>query len=73
MIRALVMTALLAALGACNDNATGKAWYQQGDATYDALRTASDACKARGGEFRVKRGGDPTVLGDYECAGAKGS
>jgi ABC-type glycerol-3-phosphate transport system substrate-binding protein len=74
MIRALVVAALLAGCAACTDTASSdKAWYQSGDATYDALKTAADACKAKGGDFHVKRGGDPTQLSDFQCVGMKGS
>lgn len=72
MIRlALVITAL-GALAACG-GPEGKAWYDEGDASYDALKTAHDACGAKGGTFEVRPGGDPTHLGDYVCQGAKGS
>jgi hypothetical protein len=74
MIRAAAIAAavfgLLAPLAACGtgDAAEGNPWYQIGDATYDTIKAASDACKAKGGEFQLKKGGDPTHMGDYECA-----
>jgi hypothetical protein len=63
----------LVGLAACSSSGdTGAAWYQSGDANYDALKAATDACKAKGGQFQLKDGGDPTHLTDYECKGAKG-
>jgi hypothetical protein len=73
MRRLLATLGLLAALAACADHSSGAAWYEQGDANYDALKHAEDACKARGGTFVLKDGGDPTHLGDYACKNAKGT
>ena len=75
MIRLMFVIAASGALAACG-GPEGKAWYDEGDASYDALKTAHDACVAKGGTFEVKPGGDPTHLGDYVCqspheAGAK--
>jgi hypothetical protein len=73
MMRAFLITAALVALGGCGGNAGGdesnggRAWYESGDATYDDLKRANEACKASGGEFQLKKGGDPTHLGDYAC------
>jgi hypothetical protein len=64
MKRVLVIAALFAALTAC---------YSQGDVTYDTVKAAADACKAKGGDFELKPGGDPTHLGDYACNPKKGS
>ena len=62
----------LASLAACNTSGPeGNAWYQEGDANYDALKAAHDACVAKGGTYQIKPGGDPTHLGDYACVGAK--
>ena len=77
MIRALLIAgslAGLASLAACSANGPeGNPYYQIGDANYDALKAADDACKAKGGTFKLKEGGEPTHLGDYECVGAKKS
>jgi hypothetical protein len=77
MIRTLLIAASLAGLAsvaACNANGPeGNTYYQIGDANYDALKAADDACKAKGGKFNLKNGGDPTHLGDYECVTPKGS
>jgi hypothetical protein len=73
MIRARVLTLLAAtalALGACASNANYS--LQEGDANYDAVKKASEACKARGGEIQLKSGGDATELSDYECKMGKG-
>ena len=71
MIRALVIAVAFMTLGACT-GATGNAWYESGDTTYDSLKAATDACKAKGGEFTLKNGGDPTHMGDYGCVRGKG-
>jgi hypothetical protein len=77
MIRILLIAASLAGLASvagCNANGPeGNPYYQIGDANYDALKAADDACKAKGETFKLKDGGDPTHLGDYECVGAKGT
>jgi hypothetical protein len=66
---ALVLGAL-ALLAACSSGPEGKAWYEEGDANYDAVKAAHDACVAKGGDYQVRQGGDPTHLGDYQCIGA---
>jgi uncharacterized lipoprotein YmbA len=73
MMRALIIGGMLAALAACASGPEGNTYYQQGDANYDALKSADDACKAKGGHFQLKQGGDPTHLGDYSCEPAKGT
>jgi hypothetical protein len=74
MRRTLIVAAALATLAACASNGPeGNAWYQQGDADYDALKQASEACKAKGGDYELKPGGDPTHLGDYACNPKKGA
>jgi ABC-type glycerol-3-phosphate transport system substrate-binding protein len=74
MTRVLAAALMLSALAACSSSGDSSApWYESGDATYDSLKAATDACKAKGGEFKLKPGGDPTHLSDYVCQGAKGS
>jgi opacity protein-like surface antigen len=81
MIRPMVQIALIAAslaglasVAACAANGPeGNPYYSIGDANYDNVKAASDDCKAKGGTFGLKKGGDPTHLGDYECVTAKGS
>jgi hypothetical protein len=71
MKTAFAIIALLT-LGAC---AEGQGSYSPpaGDASYDALKSASEQCKARGGQFQLKNGGDNRDLSDYECKIAKGN
>ncbi|MGH6972133.1 MAG: hypothetical protein ACREEQ_11030 [Caulobacteraceae bacterium] len=66
------LTLALLALGACADNSPGPshAWYEQGNVSYDSLKAADAACKAKGGVFQLRNGGDPTYLGDFECKNA---
>jgi hypothetical protein len=70
MIRLVLIAASvagLAGLAACNTGPEGNPYYQVGDANYDALKAADDACKAKGGTYSLQKGGDPTHLGDYQC------
>jgi hypothetical protein len=71
MIRVFLIVTALATLTACGGNSGdeggSRAWYESGDATYDDLKRAADACKATGGDFQLKPQGDPTHLGDYAC------
>ena len=71
-MRTVLAVALLFALAAC---AAGQGSYSPpaGDASYDALKQASDQCKQNGGELRLKKGGDNRDLSDYECKIGKGS
>jgi len=73
MIRALIIGGALIGLAACAGGPEGNAWYQIGDANYDALKAAHDACAAKGGKYQLQPGGDPTHMGDYECSMPKGS
>ena len=72
MIRALIIATSLMACAACTEGSEGRAWYENGDATYDAVKTATDACKAKGGDFHLKPAGDPTHMADYLCDMSKG-
>ncbi len=52
-------------LSACS---TGAGFGQSGGvATYDDLKTAQEACAAKGGSLKLQRNGDPQFLGDYAC------
>jgi hypothetical protein len=74
MRRIFLIAAATVSLNACaSSGPEGNAWYSQGDASYDALKAAADACKAKGGDFELKTDGDPTHLGDYACNPKKGS
>jgi hypothetical protein len=72
VIRALLIAAAALACAACEGDGSSKTWRESGDVTYDTLKSATEACKAKGGELRLKNGGDPTQLGDYECVQEKG-
>jgi hypothetical protein len=73
MMRTLAIIGMLLALAGCSSAPEGNAWYQLGDANYDALKAAHDACVDKGGKFQLKSGGEPTHLGDYECLMPKGT
>ncbi|HVN00586.1 MAG TPA: hypothetical protein VMT68_10260 [Caulobacteraceae bacterium] len=73
-MRPLAILIFLTVLASCADRAAeGPAWYERGNADYDSLRAAEDACKEKGGDFQLKPGGDPTHLGDYVCNPKKAS
>ena len=67
MTRLLATGATLLMLGAC-DTTSGLG---QGDANYDAIKTATDACKTQGGELQLKSGYDGRALSDYACKHGK--
>ncbi len=73
MRRLLTIAALATLAGCASSGPEGNTWYQHGDANYDALKAASDACTSKGGVFQLKTGGDPTHLGDYACNPKKAS
>jgi len=72
MTRALALSALFL-LAACAGGGGGSYGLGDGDASYDAIKKAADDCKAKGGEIRLKSGGDNRELSDYECKVPKGS
>ena len=39
----------------------------QGDANYDAIKAATQACQAQGGQIHLKNGYDGRELANYEC------
>jgi len=71
MMRALAIAAALAVCVACTDTGEGRAYYEGGDATYDAVKKATEACTAKGGQLQLKPQGDSTHLADYACVGAR--
>jgi hypothetical protein len=73
MIRALIIASALLGCAACAETGEGNAWYQHGDTTYDSVKSASDDCKAKGGDFHLKPNGDATHMADYACDKPKGS
>jgi hypothetical protein len=38
-----------------------------GDANYDAMKAATDACQAKGGHLQLKAEHDGTTVSDYDC------
>ncbi len=59
----------LAALGGCAGVSDQSYGLEQGrDASYDALRAATETCEAKGGKIRLRSGYDGKLLSDYECA-----
>jgi hypothetical protein len=38
-----------------------------GVANYDALRSATTTCTAKGGKLVLQKNGDPEYIGDYAC------
>ena len=62
---AIIGAVTLSGCGGLSDASYG---LEPGDATYDALRAATAACQAKGGEIRQRGGGEGQNLSDYECA-----
>ena len=56
MIRNLLLAASLLTLTACGS--AGSYGLGDGDASYDEIKKATEACKARGGVIELKTGGD---------------
>jgi len=65
MRAALAILALLA-LAACETPSN-----EGGVADYDALRQASQQCRAQGGHLVLKPGGDSENIQDYACEKGK--
>ena len=63
----LAITALALALCACGSAPADSYGLGQGDANYDAIKTATQACEAQGGQIRLKSGYDGRDLSSYEC------
>ncbi|MHB8529697.1 MAG: hypothetical protein ACYC8V_09335 [Caulobacteraceae bacterium] len=66
MNRILVMAILALGLSACGA-VRGDYDLPQGDANYDALKAAVEACKAQGGRVQLRAGYDSRVLSNYQC------
>ena len=64
-MRLLLALSLMAPLAACQSGMPADR--DGGFATYDALRAGQAACAAKGGQFKLKKNGDPQYLGDYGC------
>ncbi len=67
MNRLLALAAvLMLGLGACETTGNNVS----GTADYDSLKRAAETCKAQGGTFVLKDGGDAQYIQDYVCKGA---
>jgi hypothetical protein len=64
-----ILATVALALGAC----ASSYGLGEGDASYDAIKAATDECRAKGGIIEPKPDGDIRKLADYECkiGGAK--
>ena len=62
----LAISSLAMALCACAAS-QGSYGLGQGDANYDAIKAATQACQAQGGQIHLKNGYDGRELGNYEC------
>jgi len=69
MIRSLASLGAAMLLCAC----AGSYGLGEGDANYDAVKAASAACKARGGDIQLLKDRDGRELSDYQCKIGKGS
>ncbi|HEX3887258.1 MAG TPA: hypothetical protein VHW05_07145 [Phenylobacterium sp.] len=61
-MKALIIVAAAIALSACAEGGP-----QGGVANYDALKQASDACRAKGGHLELQRDSAPEDLANYSC------
>ena len=52
---------------ACGAAACAGSARDGGYATYDALKAAQQACKAKGGALKLKTEGDPQSIDGYAC------
>ncbi len=69
-MRALMSTLAPAAaviLTGCGSLQNGSYELGQGVASYDALKAATDTCKAGGGALRPRATSDGRNLADYDC------
>jgi hypothetical protein len=63
----LAAAALALALYGCASTAQESYGLGSGDANYDAIKGATQACQARGGQIRLKNGYDGRELASYQC------
>ena len=74
MIARLALATLILALCACQSTIpVGSDGVGEGDANYDALRKATEACQAHGGVLTPRTGYDIRRLSGFECKPAKAS
>ena len=62
-MKTLIVLASLMLCAACASGVTPDG----GVASYDALKTARDACLAKGAELQLAREGDPQSITSYVC------
>jgi ABC-type glycerol-3-phosphate transport system substrate-binding protein len=58
----IAATGLALILGACASYGA-----PDGDANYDAMKSATDACQAKGGHLQLKAEHDGRTVSDYDC------
>ncbi|MEO8925982.1 MAG: hypothetical protein ABI306_02355 [Caulobacteraceae bacterium] len=63
----LAIASVALALCACGSTSGGSYALGPGDANYDAIKAATQACQAQGGQIRLKSGYDGRELASYEC------
>ena len=66
--RMAVLGVPAAALSGCGGLTDASYVLDRGNANYDALKTATEACRAKGGEIRLRPNYAGQDLSDYECA-----
>lgn len=62
-MKILIAISCLMLCAACASGVTPEG----GIASYDALKTARDACLAKGGDLRLAKEGDPQSITAYVC------
>ena len=67
MTARLAVAGIALALCACGSMSQGSYALGQGDANYDAVKAATQACQAQGGQIHLKSGYDGRELASYEC------
>jgi hypothetical protein len=65
------LATLALALCGCASAPAGSDALGHGDANYDALKAATQACQAQGGQLQLKSGYDDRDLASYECKSGK--
>ncbi len=63
----LTIAAVALALCACASTAPDSYGLGPGDANYDAIKAATQACQAQGGQIHLKNGYDGRELASYQC------
>jgi hypothetical protein len=73
-MKQILILAAFAALAACQTTVDPQhTTSTAGDvASYDAMRTAAQACNASGGHLELRRGSDPTMASNYICRPPEG-